>query len=133
MADAYFTGGAEAIYAIDAMMARVQAATGHAVGEAAALIERTAKENSSGRPGPNVQTGAHRRGIITEGPKRTGANSWVASVRPTMVYSRALERGHPRWPPGRKFPYLEPAVKTALVRIPALFNRAWSSAMRRGF
>lgn len=100
-------------------------ATRQAVAEGAALIERKMKENSSGRPGPNVQSGAHRRGIITEGPSRAGTG-WEARIGPTMVYSRRLELGGGNWPAGTKFPYAGPAMDWARSGpIAEVFRRAW--------
>ena len=130
MADTYVTGGAQAAVAIDRLLARVDRATRQAVAEGAALLERQAKQNSSGRPGPNVQSGAHRSGIVTEGPTRAGSHSWQASVRPTMVYSRRLELGGGNWPAGVRFPYFEPAFRSVLPRLGPLFDRAYSGAVR---
>lgn len=113
-----------------AMADAADRATRQAVAEGAALIERKAKENSSGRPGPNVQTGAHRRGIVTEGPARHG-NAWEARIGPTMVYSRRLELGGGNWPAGRKFPYMGPALDWARGGpIAEVFRRQWSRVHR---
>lgn len=113
-----------------AMAAAADGATRQAVAEGAALIERKAKENSSGRPGPNVQSGAHRRGIVTEGPAKTG-NGWEARIGPTMVYSRRLELGGGNWRAGTKFPYMEPAVEWARNGpIGEVFRRAWAKVHR---
>lgn len=113
------------------MMAdEAERATRQAVAEGAALIERKMKENSSGRPGPNVQSGAHRRGIITQGPMRSGSG-WEARIGPTMVYSRALELGHPRWKSGAKYPYAGPAIEWARAGpIAGVFARAWGRVHR---
>lgn len=108
-----------------AMAERADAATRQAVVDSAALVERKAKENSSGRPGPNVQSGAHRRSIVTDGPSRVG-NTWEARVGPTMVYSRRLELGGGNWPAGLKFPYLGPAMEwTRNGPIGEVFRRHW--------
>lgn len=113
-----------------AMAARADDATRQAVADGAALIERKMKENSSGRPGPNVQTGAHRRGIVTEGPVKTG-NRWEARTGPTMVYSRRLELGGGNWRPGTKFPYAEPAVEWARRGpIAEVFRHHWQRVHR---
>lgn len=112
------------------MADRADAATRQAVAEGAALIERKAKENSSGRPGPNVQTGAHRRSIVTEGPVKTG-NSWEARIGPTMVYSRRLELGGGNWKAGTKLPYLGPAVEWARNGpIADVFRHHWTRVHR---
>lgn len=112
------------------MEKRADDATRQAVADGAALIEREMKKNSSGRPGPNVQTGAHRRGIVTEGPVRSGS-SWEARIGPTMVYSRRLELGGGNWPPGLKFPYAEPAIEWARNGpIAEVFRRHWAQVNR---
>lgn len=74
-------------------------------------VERQAKENASGRPGPNVQTGNLRRSITTSQATKGFGDSYEVEVSATMVYSRAVEFGHPRWKPGVKYPYLGPAAK----------------------
>lgn len=74
-------------------------------------IERQAKKNASGRPGPNVQTGNLRRSITTNAIPKGFEGHYSVEVRSTMVYSRAVEFGHPYWPPGVKYPYLGPAAQ----------------------
>lgn len=116
--------------ALDAMADRADAATRQAVTDGAALIERRMKQNSSGRPGPNVQSGAHRRSIVTEGPSRVG-NTWEARIGPTMIYSRRLELGGGNWPAGLKFPYAEPAIEWARNGpIGEVFRRHWAGVHR---
>lgn len=131
MAEAFVTGTAAALGAIDRLIADVAASTRAAVAEGAQLIQRQAQDNSSGRPGPNVVSGAHRAGIVVQGPTSDGPGSWVASVYPTMPYSRALEEGHPRWAAGVRYPYLGPAVMQVGPRLEPLFDHAWSAAIRR--
>lgn len=131
MAEAFVTGGAAAFAAFDRLVADVEAATQHAVMEGAAEIQRQARQNSSGRPGPNVVTGAHRAGIITDGPHPAGLGSWLARVFGTQVYSPVLEDGSRRWPPGVKYPWLGPAVTMVEGRVRDLLERAWSAAIRR--
>lgn len=115
---------------LQAMERQADEATRQAVAEGAALIERKMKENSSGRPGPNVQTGAHRRGIITEGPERSG-RTWEARIGPTMDYSRRLELGGGNWPSGTKFPYAGPAMDWARSGpIAGVFARHWGRVHR---
>lgn len=102
---------------------RVDMVTRLAVAEGAALVQRKAQQNSSGRPGPNVRSGAHRAGIVVEGPTHLGP-TWEARVGPTKVYSRALELGHPRWRSGVKFPYMEPAVESSRRQVAEVFLAA---------
>lgn len=108
---------------LKAIEQRVDPTVRQAVADSAALVERRAKQNSSGRPGPNVLSGAHRAGIVTEGPTHLGS-TWEARVGPTKIYSRALELGHPRWRRGVKYPYMEPAVEWARAQVAELFRRA---------
>lgn len=77
----------------------------------ALAVERQAKINASGRPGPNVRTGNLRRSITTRNPQKGFGGLYSLEVAATMVYARALEFGHPRWKPGVKYPYLGPAAK----------------------
>lgn len=113
-----------------AMAGRADGATRQAVAEGAALIERKAKENSSGRPGPNVRTGAHRAGIVTQGPVKSG-DTWEARIGPTMIYSRRLELGGGNWRAGLKFPYMGPAIEWARNGpIGEVFRQHWSRAHR---
>lgn len=76
----------------------------------ALAVERQAKINASGRPGPNVRTGNLRRSITTNPTPKGFDGTYTAEVKATMVYARAVEFGHPRWKPGVKYPYLGPAA-----------------------
>ena len=73
-------------------------------------VERQAKINASGRPGPNVRTGNLRRSITTSAVEKGFSSMYSVEVSATMVYARAVELGHPRWKPGVKYPYLGPAA-----------------------
>lgn len=133
MAEVFITGARELIGAIDKITAEVDVASRQAVAEGARALQVQAKANASGRPGPNVVSGALRSGIVVEGPLRQGLGVFVAWVRSTVVYGRAIEEGHPRWKTGNKFPYLGPAYDfVTKVVLPQLFERAWAAAMRRG-
>lgn len=115
--------------AIEEMQRRVDAAVRMALTEAGAVVIRQAQVNASGRPGPNVRTGAHRRSFTMVGPVPIGPGRQEVQVGPTMIYSRALELGHPRWPPGVKYPSLGPAMDFAQrVAIPAIFRKHWQTA-----
>ena len=94
-------------------------------------VERQAKMNASGRPGPNVQTGNLRRSITTKAQKGFG-NTYEAEVSATMVYARAVEFGHPRWKPGVKYPYLGPAARRleANGTLDRVFTMALTSRMK---
>lgn len=90
--------------------AKAEEAVRQAVFIAGLAVEAQAKQNASGRPGPNVRTGNLRRSITTHAMPK-GFGTYEAEVRATMVYSRAVEFGHPRWKPGVKYPYLGPAAR----------------------
>lgn len=125
-----FTGRAEFKAALGALSDRMDRASQQAVADGLAAIQREAMKNSSGRPGPNVVTGSHRRSFVIEGPIKEQPHVWVGRVGPTMVYSRRLELGGGNWPAGLNFPYFEPALETvSRTVLPALFKRRWSLAM----
>lgn len=89
-------------------------------------VERQAKQNASGRPGPNVRTGNLRRSITTSMPIKGFGDSYSVVVSATMVYARAVELGHPRWKPGVKYPYLGPAARNLSAN--GTLNRVFTSA-----
>jgi hypothetical protein len=94
----------------DKLEKNVEVAAEHAIAMAGLAIERQAKVNASGRPGPNVRTGDLRRNIRTE--VRYGFGTYLATVGAYMEYSRAVELGSPLWKSGVKYPYLGPAAET---------------------
>jgi len=92
------------------------------VTKAALLIERQAKDNATGRPGPNVQTGRLRASITIElGPSPV---TW-ARVGTNVSYAPFVEFGHSqqigRFVPaiGKRlvsdhapaYPFMEPALE----------------------
>lgn len=94
--------------------------------QGALLIEAASKRHASGRPGPNVITGSHRRSFMhtTSG----GGGVWSTLTGPTMIYSRALELGRPdhNQPP---YPSLGPGVGDATPQIARLAVRVWGSGV----
>lgn len=96
---------------LDRLLADADEAMRTFAAEGAAAVARQGQLNSSGRPGPNVRSGDHRRSYVVSPPRQEGPYRWVAHAGPTMVYSRTLEQGHPRWPTGVKYPSLGPAVE----------------------
>jgi hypothetical protein len=119
--------------AIDGMVTRVVAETRAAVVEASSTVERKAKEHSEGRPGPNIVSGHHRRGIKTEAVKPWGVGGWMTRVGPTMSYSRRLELGfqdvdslgrHYNQPP---YPSLGPAYRE--TPFDEIFTKHWRAAI----
>lgn len=89
---------------------KIELAVQYAISMTGLAVERQAKLNASGRPGPNVQTGNLRRSITTSPVEKGFGNTYAVDVSATMVYARAVELGHPRWKPGVKYPYLGPAA-----------------------
>lgn len=70
----------------------VDEAARQGLAELAGELETLAKENASGRPGPNVISG-HLRGGIKVAPIIKVAGHWETQVGPTMIYSRRVELG----------------------------------------
>jgi hypothetical protein len=98
----------EVLDSFEATKDEFELAVQYAITMAGLAVERQAKLNASGRPGPNVQTGNLRRSITTRAQK--GFGTYEAEVSATMIYARAVEFGHPKWKPGVKYPYLGPAA-----------------------
>jgi hypothetical protein len=86
-------GVSEFVTALEAMAGRVDRATGTAIKDAAHVIQRQARANASGRPGPRVRSGTLRRSITIKYPKRGGGGVWEAMIGPTVIYSRRVELG----------------------------------------
>jgi hypothetical protein len=105
---------------------KVEQAVQYAVTLAGLAVERQAKLNASGRPGPNVRTGNLRRSITTQAMPK-GFGTYTVEVRATMVYARAVEFGHPRWKPGVKYPYLGPAAEKLSTN--GTLNRVFTTAL----
>ena len=83
-------------------------------------------KNHVGGSGPNTVTGNLKRSIKTT--YRVGLGVYTAEVGPTMIYARQVEKGGGKWPPGVKYPYLEPAA-LMLLRSGKL-TRIFSTAVR---
>ena len=145
------TGVAELMKALEAMGARVEAATPFAVAAATTLVKEKAQANlartshSRGTPTPSAPgqppamiTGALRDSFDMLGPTPAGAAAWRAVLGPTAVYARIQElggqagRGGSVTLPAR--PYLRPAYDDA-VHDPGfmeVFVQAWRGAIRGG-
>jgi hypothetical protein len=110
----------------------VNNAASYAIQMAGLAVERQAKQNASGRPGPNVRTGNLRRSITTSMPVKGFEGKYTITVSATMVYARAVELGHPKWKPGVKYPYLGPAANTLKANgtLNRVFTGAFASKMR---
>lgn len=140
MASVIWHGITEAKGALDAMSARMEAATQRATREALHLIERRTKEklaekthqrgtptpSGAGEP-PALITGNLRRSIRVSGPERE-MEGWRGHVGPTAAYGRAQELGGgPRNLPAR--PYLRPSLDELKPEIAEIFRAAWASAI----
>jgi hypothetical protein len=79
-----------------------------------------------GGSGPNTITGNLKRSIKTT--FRVGLGVYIAEVGPTMIYARQVEKGGGKWPPGVKYPYLEPAALMLLRS--GKINRIFTTAVR---
>jgi hypothetical protein len=79
-----------------------------------------------GGSGPNTVTGNLKRSIRTV--YRHGFDTYTAEVGPTLIYARQVEKGGGKWPPGVKYPYLEPAALSLLRS--GKINRIFATAVR---
>lgn len=104
------TNLSDVLAGFDATEDKIELAVQHAIAMTGLAVERQAKVNASGRPGPNVRTGNLRRSITTSSVQKGFTNLYSVNVSATMIYARAVELGHPRWKPGVKYPYLGPAA-----------------------
>lgn len=120
---------------MDRILAAVDGATARGVGEAAHLVEAKAKANASGHPGPGVVTGANRRSIYVDGPRREGIGAYSARIGPSMIYSRRLELGFDGADSlGRIYhqaprAFLRPALDDARSEFDAIFAKHWGAAV----
>lgn len=145
-ADIRVDGVDEWAAAVDALLARVGAATDKAVDGGLALIAKAAQQNlafSSHPPGtptpsapgepPALISGALRRSIKTRRTKH-GPTQYEGRVGPTIVYARIQELGgvtgagyRTRLPPR---PYFRPASDNSRQRVQSLYRDAWADALR---
>lgn len=134
-----FTGATEFKLAMDAVRNRVHEGTRAAVVEGGHAVERGAKVNASGRPGPNVITGTLRRGIRTTQAEPWGVHGWQVRVGPTNVYGRRVELGFlgrdaagrrylPPFNPAR-YPYFAPAWGSYVPRWEGVLRAHWARAL----
>ena len=117
-----WSGVTEFAAALDRVATRTQVETRAAIAEMAAELEKKAKENASGRPGPNVVTGTLRRSIKHDPITPWGLGGWQTKVGPTVIYGRRVELGfHGADSIGRRYnapgyPYFEPAFRSVDFR-----------------
>ena len=122
----------EVLAGLQAQETKVDGAIQYAIQMAGLAVERQARLNASGRPGPNVRTGELRRHITAQTPKKGFNGNYIAEVQSTMIYARAVELGHPNWKPGVKYPYLGPAARNLSTNgtLNRVFTIAFASRMR---
>lgn len=120
--------------AVNKLVADMVLASRNGVRDATAELEKRAKQNSSGPPGPNVVSGTHRRGIITTPIVPYGLMGFKAEVGPTEIYSRRLELGfHGADSRGRVYnqaprAYFEPAF--GATPFEKIFTDHWAAVLR---
>ena len=131
----------EVISKISTAVTKIDQAALYAVGQVGLSLERRVKKNlnttthtrgvghiTQGDGGfPNRVTGNLSRSVYTDLKHETG--SYIASVFPTMVYSRALEFGSPRWKSGVQYPYLKPSFEQERPGMTALFTKKFAERM----
>ena len=120
------TNLSDVLAGFDATEDKIELAVQYAIAMTGLAVERQAKVNASGRPGPNVRTGNLRRSITTSSVQKGFTNLYSVNVSATMIYARAVELGHPRWKPGVKYPYLGPAARNLSAN--GTLNRVFTSA-----
>lgn len=59
---------------------------------------------------PQNRTGNLRRSIRFK-VEQESKMKYVATIAPYAIYSRALEKGHPRWASGTRYPFVEPTAR----------------------
>lgn len=123
-----WTGVSEFVARLQRIGERASIEARAGVVEVVSEVERLAKQNASGRPGPNVVTGTLRRGIAQTPATPWGLMGWQAKIRPTVIYSRRIELGfHGADSRGRHYdqpayPYFTPAWNTVAPRVQAIWR-----------
>jgi len=121
--------------ALARVSAGVDAGSKRAIERIAAEVEKTAKENASGAPGPGVVTGTARRGVRHDPVRRSGLLGWQTEVGPTVIYSRRLDLGFNGTDAlGRVYsqaprPWFTPAWDKTMTRAVAIYAEEWTKAL----
>lgn len=132
----------EAIAALQAKGAAVDAATRVATATVLEMMGRAAKEqlaktsHSKGTPTPSAPgeppslvSGNLRNSIAVKGPDSI-PGGYQGQVGPTAVYGRVQELGGgPRRLPAR--PYMQPAYDSLKDKIPGIYRNAWLAAVMK--
>jgi phage gpG-like protein len=145
MAHVIVSGVREFGAALEAVVAKQNAATRAATAKLLHMIEAAAKEQlttSSHRKGeptpsapgepPSLVTGNLRRSIKVDGPEPAGITGWRGQTGPTAEYGRIQELGgitgaHNSVLPAR--PYMEPAWEQVRPLIGPTYRAAWLGAL----
>jgi hypothetical protein len=132
----FWTGVAEFARSLEGHVTRASAAARAAVAESAAELEKEAKKNASGRPGPNVITGTLRRGIKHTPIVPFGVRGWATEVGPTVIYSRRIELGFAGpdslgrvFDPTKRYPFFLPAWRSVAPRMPVIYKKHFTKAL----
>jgi hypothetical protein len=119
-----FMGVAEFIAALDVLGEEMSKATRKGLVKSGGKLEARAKQNASGRPGPNVVSGNNRRGIgVVVQPRPWGAHGWEMQLGPTMIYSRRIELG---WHGSMTYPFFGPAFQLTPADLQRDLYDAWA-------
>ena len=106
-----------------------------AIVRVAAEVERAAKDNAGGSPGPDVVTGTLRRGVRHTTAHRLGLLGWQTEVGPTVIYSRRIDLGFVGADSlGRIYnqqprPYFTPAWNSVMSRAVRIYAEEWTKAL----
>ena len=121
--------------ALTRVSSELDAASKRAIARGAAEVEKAAKENASGAPGPEVVTGTARRGVRHTPAHRVGLVGWQSEVGPTVIYSRRLDLGFIGTDSlGRVYnqqprPFFTPAWDSMLGKLPRIYAEEWTKAL----
>jgi hypothetical protein len=131
----HWTGVPEFAAALEKTVARASIEARAAVVEVASELEKAAKQNASGRPGPNVISGTLRRSLKHDPVEPWGVAGWRTRVGPTVIYARRIELGFRgvdslgRLYDDFGYPYFEPAFDRVRLTIPAVYAKHWQRAL----
>jgi hypothetical protein len=121
--------------ALTRVSSQVDAGSKRAIARGAAEVEKTAKENAAGTPGPDVVTGTLRRGVGHTPVHRVGLVGWQSEVGPTVIYSRRIDLGFKGTDSlGRIYnqeakPYFTPAWEKVVHKLPGIYAEEWSKGL----
>jgi|SRR5579864_4785470 len=130
-----FRGLSEFSAALSRITAQADAGSKRAIARGAAEVEKVAKENASGAPGPEVVTGTLRRGVRHTTVHRVGLVGWQSEVGPTVIYSRRIDLGFigadslGRIYKQQPRPFFTSAWASVVSRLPRIYAEEWAKAL----